>query len=189
MLKDLHRPCGVAVRPGGTAARYEVFVAEAARAGSCVGRICAEANGRSGDRFQDAGCRRSVASDRAARAVVSRSGAAGRRDERDSGGDLVRAYELPDDEKVLAAETTSESTSKSDRLDGATCSAMTRSRANEFVPDMLVLAIRDADGHARLMKARVQAGIVGAPQPFGPKDDSELAASGNDQQLRSHRRG
>ena len=53
---------------------------------------------------------------------------------------------------------------------------------------MLVLTVRDADGHARLMKARVQAGIVGAPRPFGPKDNSELPR-GNDQQLGSPCRG
>jgi DNA-binding beta-propeller fold protein YncE len=51
---------------------------------------------------------------------------------------------------------------------------MTRARANEFVPDMLVLAIRGAEGGARLMKSRVQAGIVGAPRPFGAADAATL---------------
>ncbi len=174
VLKDLHRPCGVAVRPGGTAARYEVFVAE-----SGAGRVLRWSNLVPKQAVDVVtGFKTQAAADPLHQTgplalwfldpgllVVGTT--------RDSGGDFVRAYELPDDEKVLAAETTSESTSTSDRLGGTTCSAMTRARANEFVPDMLVLVIRDADGHARLMKARVQAGIVGAPQPFGPKEDTE----------------
>lgn len=174
VLKDLHRPCGVAVRPGGTAARYEVFVAD-----SGAGRVLRWSNlvpkqatevvtgfktPSAADPLHQTGPLALWFLDPGLLVVGTT---------RDSGGDLVRAYELPDDEKVLAAETTSEATSTSDGLDGATCSAMTRARANEFVPDMLVLAIRDADGQARLMKSRVQAGIVGAPQPFGPTDKSE----------------
>jgi DNA-binding beta-propeller fold protein YncE len=92
---------------------------------------------------------------------------------RDRGGDLVRAYELPEDDSVLSAEVARDATAPRDEQDGATCFAMTRSRANEFVPDMLVLAIRGANGPGRLMKARVQAGIVGEPRPFGAADAAD----------------
>ena len=39
VLKDLHHPCGVVVRPGGTADRYEVFIAD-----SGAGRIVRRSN-------------------------------------------------------------------------------------------------------------------------------------------------
>ena len=38
------------------------------------------------------------------------------------------------------------------------------------MPDLLFLVIRDADGRERLTKTRVQAGIIGGPKSFGPKD-------------------
>lgn len=170
----LHRPCGVAVRPGGSAARYEVFVAD-----SGAGRVLRWSNLAPKQTVDVVtGFKAQSAADPMHQTgpialwfldpgllVVGAT--------RDGGGDLVRAYELPDGEKALDAETANESTSNSDGLEGATCFAMTRTRANEFVPDRLMLLVRDADGRARLMKARVQAGIVGAPQSFGPKDDAE----------------
>jgi hypothetical protein len=174
ILNDLHRPCGVAVRPGGTADRYEVFLAD-----SGAGRVLRWSNlapkqaaevvtgfktHPATDLFHQTGPLALWFFDPGL-LVVSTT--------RDEGGDLVRAFELPDGAKILTAETTVESNSERDALEGATCYALTRSRANEFVPDMLFLAIRHADGHARLMKARVQAGIVGEPQPFGPQDASE----------------
>jgi len=87
-------------------------------------------------------------------------------------GDLVRAYELPDGESALSAEVARESTKNENKLDGATCSAIGRSRANEYVPDTLALVVRGTDGRTRLLKARVQAGILGDPHPFGPADSA-----------------
>jgi hypothetical protein len=174
VFRDLQRPCGVAVRPGGTADRYDVFIAD-----SGAGRVVRWSNlapkqaseivtgfktHRVADPFHQTGPVALVFLDPGL-LVVGTS--------RDNGGDLVRAYELPDDESLLSAEVDRESNSPRDGLDGATCSAMARSRANEFVPDMLVLAIRGANGLGRLMMARVQAGIVGRPRPFGAADAAD----------------
>jgi len=174
ILSDLHRPCGVVVRPGGTADRFEVFVAD-----SGAGRVVRWSNLKpkqatevvTGFETQDAADPIRQTGPLAlwfldpGLLVVGTT--------RDRGGDLVRAYELPDDESVLSAEVARESTSPRDERDGATCSAMTRSRANESVPDMLVLAVRGANGLSRLMKARVQAGIVGEPRLFGAADTAD----------------
>ncbi len=174
ILKDLHRPCGVAVRPGGTADRYEVFIAD-----SGAGRVLRWStlapkqtvdvvtgfdSPPAADPFQQTGPLALFFLDPGLLVVGTT---------RDEGGDLVRTYELPDGEKMLPAEMANDSTSQSAALAGATCSAMTRARANEFVPDLLVLTIRAADGDVRLMKARVQAGIIGGLHPFGPQGPRE----------------
>jgi sugar lactone lactonase YvrE len=177
LLNDLHRPRGVVVRPGGTADRFEIFVAD-----SGAGRIVRwsnqapkqasevvtgfEANGATALSeqtgplalwFLDPGL-----------LVVGTTQA--------KSGDLLRAYELQDGEKVLAADTVSEATSKTSGLAGASCTAITRSRVNEFVADRLFLAVRRADGRAQLMAGRVQAGMIGEPQPFGTQTASSPGA-------------
>ncbi len=180
VLTGLHRPCGVVVRPGGTADRYELFVDD-----NGAGRIVRWSNLKpkqatdvvTGFKMQDAADPFHQTGPLAlwfldpGLLVVGTS--------RDRGGDLVRAYELPEDDSVLSAEVAPDATSPRDEQDGATCFAMTRSRANEFVPDMLVLAVRGANDPGRLMQARVQAGIVGEPRPFGAADanDSPRAVS------------
>lgn len=168
VLKGLEKPSGVAIRPGGSAARYEVFVAEsgtgqvvkwssvepdkqvpvvngfeAAKASSPVKLTGVVALG-----FLDPGL-----------LVVGTTGG--------SQGDLVRTFELADSAEPVDASTAAGEEASASKFQGATCTSLTRSRANGFVPDMLVLAIRDADGGGQLLKARVQAGILGSPRSFG----------------------
>lgn len=178
VLGGLHRPCGIAVRTGGTADRFEVFVAESGagrvvrwsiRAPQDVDAVvtgfktntAAEPSQQTGPRvlwFLDPGL-----------LLVGTT--------RDDDGDLVRAYELPDEDQPLAANAARESSSSRSEQDGATCFAVARTRANENVPDLLILAIRGADGHARLRKARLQAGVVGALTPLAANDAADDAAA------------
>ena len=172
ILHNLHRPCGVAVRPGGTADRYDVFVAD-----SGAGRVVRWSNlkpkqasevvtgfqtHRAADPFHQTGPLALWFLDPGL-LVVGTS--------RDGGGDLVRAYELPDDDSVLSAEVARDATAPRDEkegaIEGATCFAMARSRANEFVPDMLVLAVRDANGPGRLSSP--QAGRASTPQALATR--------------------
>ncbi len=172
VLSDLHRPCGIAVRPGGTADRFELFIAE-----SGAGRVVRWSN-RAPQQVAEAitGFEASSAADASSQTgphalqfldpgllVVGTT--------QGDGGDLLRAYELPDGEKVLTADASTETTSKGRDLLGATCTSVTRSHINEFVPDRLFLTVRGTDGAFRLLSSRVQAGMVSTPQEFGAKDE------------------
>jgi hypothetical protein len=171
VLKDLNRPCGIAVRPGGTADRFDVFIAESG-AGRVVRwstqapqQVTEVASGfgthAAADVFHQQGPLALSFLDPGLLVVGTTS---------DDRGDLLRAYELPDGEKVLAADATSEAATGNKSSRGESCTAMSRSRVNEFVTDRLFLAVRDANGRARLMASRVQAGMLGGPQAFGPQD-------------------
>jgi hypothetical protein len=173
ILTGLHRPCGLAVRPGGTADRYELFIAE-----SGAGRVVRWSN-LAPDRADAAitGFEENAADDPRHQIgplalLFLDSGLLVVGSTADRHGGLLRTYELPEGNMALTADQTGEASADrpaSDPLDGlVACYALTRSRANEFVPDMLVVAVRDGDGHGELRKARVQAGIVGPLQPFGP---------------------
>ena len=171
VLKNLNRPCGIAMRPGGTADRFDVFIAE-----SGAGRVARWSthspqqvtevvNGfgthTAADVFHQQGPLALTFLDPGLLVVGTTS---------NDRGDLLRAYELPDGDKVLAADATSEAASGNKALRGESCAAMSRSRVNEFVTDRLFLAVRDANGRARLMSSRVQAGMLGEPQAFGSLD-------------------
>lgn len=167
MLSNLNRPCAIAVRPGGTADRYELFIAE-----SGAGRIVRWSTAASGeapeiiagftsaadfDRFNPQGPVSLWFLD-AGLLVVGTRGA--------SPDALLRSYELPEDEKVLDADVDRRADARSADAGDSVCLALTRSRPNEFVADALLLAVRDGDG-GTLLRARVQAGIVGHPKSFG----------------------
>jgi DNA-binding beta-propeller fold protein YncE len=169
VLSDLSKPCGVVVRPGGSAARYDVLVAEAGagkvvRWSSDVPREKADvvtgfepskastpikATGGVAVSFLDPGM-----------LVVGATS--------DAAGGLLRTFEITDSAEPQVAESASDEEAGDDKLAGATCAAMTRSRPNGFVPDMLVLALRDGGG--QLLKARIQAGIVGKPRNFAKEE-------------------
>lgn len=163
-LKNLNRPCGIAFRPGGTADRYDVFIAETG-AGRVV-RWSTSAPDQAAtviegfdrnkefDRFEPQG---PVALWFLDPGMLVVGTAAARTD------DVLRNYELPEEGETLAAGDAASSARSGG--DNAVCLSITRSRANEFVTDALLLATRDAKG-GRLMKARIQAGIVGKMRPF-----------------------
>lgn len=165
-LRGLNRPCGIVFLPGGTADRFDVFVAETG-----AGRVVRWSTAGSErpveviqgfevpeefDRFAPLGPVSLVFLD-PGMLVVGASTA--------DGGALVRSYELSDDEPLDAS---------ADQAVGSpgaksVCLSLTRTRANEFVADALVLAIH-AGGHGDVLKSRVQAGIVGQPRPFLKSD-------------------
>jgi hypothetical protein len=172
VLSNLHQPCGVVVRPGGTADRYDVFIAESG-AGRVVrwssatpkqafNVVTGFASQAAADPFQQRGPLALSFLDPGLLIVgVGIEGDEGR---------LLRAYELPDGEKSFSADDTNEATPGEQNASAAACAGITRSHVNEFVPDMLLVVIRKANHRSRLMKARVQAGVVGVPKSFGPAD-------------------
>ena len=164
VLKDLHQPCGVAVRPGGTADRYEVFIAE-----SGAGRIVRWSTHRteaSTSRWSPASTSQAdvdplrTSTGRVALwfldpglLVVGTTRDAGRR----PAADVTNCRTA---KRVLTADaTTGDRTRSASEFDGVDLHSPSRVRGRtNSCRIMLVLAVRDADGRARLLKARVQAG-------------------------------
>jgi DNA-binding beta-propeller fold protein YncE len=173
VLSDLHQPCGVVVRPGGTADRYEVFIAE-----SGAGRVLrwsSAAPKEASDVVTGFTSQGAVDLDHQrgplALAFLDPGllvvGATG-----DGDGRILRAYELPEDDKSLSAADANEATPGGQESGAAACIGIARSRVNEFVPDMLLLVVRGTDNRNELLKSRVQAGVVGVPKSFGPADSA-----------------
>jgi DNA-binding beta-propeller fold protein YncE len=177
VLSDLHRPRGIAVRPGGTADRFEIFVADTG-----AGRIVRWSNQSPNEKSDViSGFAASNTADASAQKGPMAVGfvdpgllVVGATQDKD--GSLLRAYELQEGENVLAADDASEATSKSSRMNGATCTSFARARVNEFVPDRLFLAVRSDDGDARLWSARVQSGTIREPKPFGSEEPAKSRA-------------
>ena len=148
MLNGSPSPSGVAVRPGGTADRYEVFIAD-----SGAGRVVRWSN-RSRKQVVDVvtGFKTQAAADpqhqTGPRAlwfldpgllVVGTT--------RDRDGDLCEPMNCPTVSKRADGRRDRANRTRRAALSTARpVTAITRSRANEFVPDLLFLAIRDADG-------------------------------------------
>ena len=165
IVTGLHRPCGVAVRPGGLPARFQLYVSDTA-----VGRVLRVA---------------SDAPDRAADAVTGFPKAAG--DDGPLGqvgprgllflddyqlvvamataaGGTIRTYGIPSDRRPLSADDPRQELN----LPSGGGWAIARTRANDAVPDLLVITAIGAGQADRLLKCRVQADFLGNLQPFGP---------------------
>jgi hypothetical protein len=174
VLTNLHRPCGIAVRPGGTADRYEVFVADTG-AGRVI-RWSTQAPNEVTDvvagfpsaddfeRFEPQGPVALCFLDSGLLVV----GADGR-----SEGQLLRSYELPEDDGTLAADAGNGASASASQASESYCLSLTRTRANEFVPDALILALHAGES-GLIRKSRIQAGIVGQPRPFGKGQPSSV---------------
>jgi sugar lactone lactonase YvrE len=182
VLTGLHHPCGITLRPNGTADKYELFIAD-----SGAGRVVKWTNHDRGrtvevitgfpaasarDLPQQAGPLGLLFLDPGLLVVGSTTEA----------GDLVRVYELPEDEKSISADranSSGQALSKSARAGGrpVACNSLTRTRANDAVQDALVLVIRGAGQNAEVVKSRVQAGVLGSPQPFSSISVTVNAAS------------
>jgi sugar lactone lactonase YvrE len=179
VITGLHHPCGIALRPNGTADKYELFIAD-----SAAGRIIKWSNH---DREKTAdvitGFRAAPARD-----LVHQTGplavlfldpglmAVGAATD---GKDLLGVYELPEDGTAISADLANSSRHAMPRptqaiSDQVACTSMTRTRANDTVKDALVMIVRSANGPSILLKSRVQAGVLGPPQPF-----SSIAFSAN----------
>lgn len=174
VLTNLHRPCGIAVRPGGTADRYEVFVADTGtgrviRWTTQVPKDVTEVvagfpSANDFERFVPSGPTAIWFLDSGMLVV----GAASPTEDQ-----LLRSFELADDGEVLDADSGNGASADATRKNETYCLSMTRTRANEFVPDALILALR-ADEVGLIRKARIQAGIVGQPRPFGGSQPSSV---------------
>jgi hypothetical protein len=178
VLAGLHGPQGIALRPNGTADKYELYIAD-----SAAGRVVKWSN-------HDRGKTTNVITDFAAAPGISRSRQSGPLSllfldpgllvvgGNMAGGEaLVRCFELPDEGKVLSAAepTSSGNTAKPSaiaRRSPVACTSLTRTHPNDAVPDAVVLVVRSADGTCLLAKSRVQAGVLGQPQPFASSDPS-----------------
>ena len=111
LLSDLHQPCGVVVRPGGTADRYEVFVADSGAGRvvrwsstapkQAIDVVTGFTSQGAADPFHQGGPLTLAFLDPGLIVV----GATG-----DSDGRILRAYELPEGDKSLSAADTNEAT-------------------------------------------------------------------------------
>lgn len=166
LLSELNRPCGVAARLGGTAARYELAIAE-----SGAGRVVRWSNQRpkevavaiggfttatAANPWQQAGPLALLFVDPDLVIVASSA---------NEGGSCLHVFELPDDGRPLTVD------DAIDRPLGAPAGeiagySLARTRANEFVADLVVTAVRDGSGRSQLFKSRLQAGVVGLLRPF-----------------------
>jgi hypothetical protein len=165
ILTDLGRPCSIAARPGGSADRYELFIADPKG-----GRVLRWSNrdrdvareaivGLPAEETQDSGVSAPMAITLLDPGLLVVAGSSGDKPL------ILRAYELPDSDVVRTADkmTQSRSLGKDNRVVSGTPAsfAVTRTLSNEFVRDMLVVAFQSKDGQCRLLSSRVQAGILG----------------------------
>lgn len=171
LLQDLQRPCSLAVRLGGTADRYELFIAE-----SGAGRVLNWSN-RTPHEARPAvtGFSRDSTGELSARSgptallfldpdLLLVASTADRRH------GATHAFELADGGPALTVD------QAIDRLTGPIGDSLTRSRANRFVTDMILSTGRGRPGKdARLYTSRVQAGVVGPPDAFWGESHSGRA--------------
>lgn len=173
LLTGLHQPCGVAIRPGGEADSYDIYVSETG-AGRVI-KIRHSARGASADAitgfattpnvedaFQISGPRGLEFLDRTRLVVL--------------GGDenlkaFVRLYELSDEQKPLTAEQheqrielPADDTPSND--DPACFHSAARTHANDHVADMLVVTALGKEGPSGLWKLPVRAGTLGELDRF-----------------------
>lgn len=168
-LQNLNRPCGIAFRPGGTADRFEVYIAETgagrivcwstAAPDKAVDVIAGFEVGKEFPRFEPRGPVTLLFLDPGMLVVGTTAATA---------DDTLRSFELPEEDTAIDAND-GQVEARGDRANDTVCLSLTRSRANEFVTDALMSAIHDGNG-GRLMKSRIQAGIVGKMRPFSEAD-------------------
>jgi DNA-binding beta-propeller fold protein YncE len=186
VLSGLHHPCGIALRPNGTADKYELFIAD-----SGAGRVVAWSNHeRAKSTEVITGFAASAVGESATQAsprsllfidpgLLAVGGAA-------DGGNLVQIYELPEEGKTIladaanlgrhtkpvAAQPTSRATSGS-----VACTSLARTRANDIVQDALVMVASGGGAPIELLKSRMQAGVLGQPRPFSSLSFANKAES------------
>jgi hypothetical protein len=196
VVAGLHRPCGIAARLGRTAVRYEMYIAESGAGRVVRwSNMSPNGFEDAITGFPTAGTRQPVlprapGTDQLPR-VPGRGSAANPYEQTgpqgllfvdpdllvvavaassDRGQGLLRVFELPEEGETLTADEAIDRPSGPAPLDPSAgqiaCYSLTRSRANEFVPDMIVAAIRGAGRQGGLYKSRVQAGVVGRQRPF-----------------------
>jgi WD40 repeat protein len=182
ILANLAQPTGLAVRLGGTAENYELFIAE-----SGSGRVLKIASSEPHDKTDViTGFPREAQADEDSDHIDSHSllfldertlvvGVSGLPPE-------VRLYQMPgastplnaNDAKQRVKPEPQSSTSKDSS--NRRCISLVRTRANEFVADMLLLAFSGDDELSGVWKLPVRAGMLSTLSPFA---DSAGAVDGN----------
>jgi DNA-binding beta-propeller fold protein YncE len=168
VLNGLHHPSGVAVQPGGLSTRFQLFVSDTA-----AGRVI-----RLGSDASDGGIEvitgfpttpiakgpfgplgpRGLLFVDDDQLVVAATGI---------NGEAIRAYNVPEAGQVLRADQSRQQLKLDIR---GSCYAMARTRANEYVPDLLVVSFAAVGGRDVLLECRVQADFLGDLKLFGNED-------------------
>jgi DNA-binding beta-propeller fold protein YncE len=166
VLSGLDRPCGVAVRPGGSRDRYQVFVSDTG-AGRVV-RTASDAPGHAVDviagfaaasasagQFDEVGPHGLLFLDDGQLVVAAQ----------DENGATLRTYAVSTSGAALRADQAQQ------RLDlppdSGAIYALTRTRANDSVPDRLVATSIGAARRGQLLECRVQADFLADLRSFG----------------------
>jgi hypothetical protein len=177
LLTGLRNPCGVAIRPGDGEGRCEVFVADSGalrvvrlwsdEPEKSAAAITGFAAGTLGEGPIRVGPIAMLFLDRN-RLIVGSSG--------NGGGARVRLYALPEDRaEVLAEAAEHEVKFPTDTTGSGGMNhvyAMVRARANEHVPDAVLLTSMRNDRSGRLFQIPIRAGTLGSMQRFGSVEDS-----------------
>ncbi len=164
LVTGLHRPCGIAVQPSGSPTRCQIFVSDTAagrviRVPSDAPAQVAEAitgfpTGQGGNGpFGQVGPRGLLFLDDYQLVVAAAAGGSG----------SLRTFGIPGNGQVLPADRPRQ------QLDLPAGNAWTiaRTKANDAVPDLLVVAATGTDPQPGLLQSRVQADFLGKLQPFG----------------------
>jgi hypothetical protein len=166
VLRGLKNPWGVAIRPGGSAVGFEVFVADTG-AGRIV-KLAGEKPGRSTDvitgfptagsgagPLETSGPRGLLFLGRHRLLVIGGS----------NGEDSLRLYELPEDNRPL--EFDDAKTVAALPADGGRLYGLARTRVNERVPDELIVTASGKDSQGWLGKVALRPGpALGEVKPF-----------------------
>jgi DNA-binding beta-propeller fold protein YncE len=169
VLTGLDRPCGVAVQPGGSPTRYQVYVSDTA-AGRVI-RVASDAPGTStevitgfsttsigGGTFDQFGPRGLLFLDDG-QLLVAATG---------ENGVVIRTYRVTASGQPLRA---SQSRQQLKLDTHGNCYALARTRANQNVPDLLVASFVGAGDPDVLVQCRVQADFLGDLKLFGGEDE------------------
>ncbi len=177
MVTGLQEPSGVAIRIGTDGTEYEIYVADAG-----VGRVVKIASGKpgvsedaisgfaveeeSGKPFQSSGPRGLLFLERS-RLVV----AGGDSDRRA----FVRLYAFSDEKVPLTAEQHEQHFAPPSGV--VSFHTLARTRANDTVPDMLVLTALGNNGAAAIWKVPVRADTLDEPESLGPTNVSDESSA------------
>ncbi|MEX0642386.1 MAG: hypothetical protein WD468_06780 [Pirellulales bacterium] len=150
ILDDLNNPRGVAVRPGGTASEYEVYVADAG-AGRVI-RIRSEQAGEAADAITGfdvkAGPNVLLFVDRDHLVVGC------------EGTPAIRMYELVDQPTSQSADQPKQSVESAVGPEMEAAFAFARTRPNDKVPDMLIVAVKREGSAVTLGRVPIRAGTL-----------------------------
>ena len=168
LITGLHRPCGVAVQPGGLPVRHQVYVADTGAgrvihfASNSPGRVLdvvtgfPAAAGGAGP-FDQPGPRGLMFLDEYQLAVATAN----------TRGSTISTYRVPGDLRAVSA-----NEARQELPLPSSAWTLARTRANEAVPDLLVVTAIGRGSDRGLLQCRVQADFLGTVEPFGNRTDA-----------------